>query len=669
MMPVYVLHCDELPARTAGVRAHMDARGIDATYYRGFHGKTWGLRTVLEYDKGKVISPGHVGLNLGVWALWQHIHLGTAGDHTGRRDGPGPNDPVIIFEDDVTLPELFASQLVDLEIQLRYDFPDWDLVFLGLAEVEPRVWHKVTERIGKPDSRLCRLSDPFGTHAIMLRRRALPILLDNMTAAQRNLDQQLYERVLKPGLLKWCAVLPSIVGQRTFDYTDSGRPEWNPSTVEVGEEGYTGPKAAEYTGPALAADEQDVQRALGATTVGARTIDIDAATNLIIDPYPCIYRGEFLDDFGRDRAGRSVPLSQCARLNVPCHSRQKGIVNLGGRLVKPCETCEIRCAMPSESARPKLPLPEGHFNPSILMWNGDLILATRDSWGHAAIALWRLKNTKPDWTGDWLPEPIGSHRSSHPDAPRLEDPRLFIQPGIDGQPRLCAMLNLPDGYPPKRVQVGYVQFAPDLSGIEYTEVYASPQASLYEKNWVPFVHDGELHWVYATKPEHCIMAARATYRTPNPLPWAGGVIRGGAAPVYAPYLYPGSGHPLTSEGVYYHFFHGCLKRVQGSVYTVGCCVFEARPPFRVLRQTPVPLIFPDLPAVGEEVVKRYVVWPGGAVPHAGAWHLALGIDDTNCRIVRVSFADIESALADVPEADSAVSLRDTPLARGTRGEV
>jgi predicted GH43/DUF377 family glycosyl hydrolase len=96
-------------------------------------------------------------------------------------------------------------------------------------------------------------------------------------------------------------------------------------------------------------------------------------------------------------------------------------------------------------------------------------------------------------------------------------------------------------------------------------------------------------------------------------------------------------------------------------------VFDAEPPFRVLRQTKKPILWPDLPAVGESVVKRYVVWPGGAVPHAGAWHLAVGIDDTFCRVVRVPFADVERELTDAAEtdADRTTSLRDTPLAMGT----
>jgi hypothetical protein len=218
------------------------------------------------------------------------------------------------------------------------------------------------------------------------------------------------------------------------------------------------------------------------------------------------------------------------------------------------------------------------------------------------------------------------------------------------------MFNLPDGYPPKRVRVGYIRFAPDLSGVTDTMVYGSPHANLYEKNWVPFADEDGLHWVYSTKPEHLVLGQSQNWATKNDLPWTGGVIRGGAAPVLteiAPYKY-----------VYTHFFHGALKRVQGTVYTVGCCQFEPRPPYQVLRQTRSPLVWPDLPAVDEDVVKRYVIWPGGAVPHAGKWHLACGIDDTNVRIISIPFATVENSLNDIPETRPGVGLRDSVLATG-----
>lgn len=628
--PVFVLVCDEMPERKMAVQAHMIERQIDAKYWKGIFGRGWGLETTLEFAPGRRVEPGHVGLNLGFWNLMQHINA-----------LPGqPDDAFIVFEDDVSLPADFDVQLDRVCAELVEFMPDWDVVFLGMTDREPGIWNKVTERVGRPNSRLCRLVDPFGTHAMMYRRRAIPVILDKMRAAERNLDQQLYSRVLEPGHVKWCAVLPGIAYQRTYDHGGTGTTEWETSC-----------------GTPPPPESAAVVRAM----TGTPPPDELAAATQLLDPYPCMYRSELTDERCRDGRGKTAVVGICARLGVKCHTKPAPFVSTG---ITACRDCPHRTSIPSPARRERLPIPEGQFNPSIHMWANRLILATRDSWGHSQVALWELKNTRPDWCGEWIPTAIGSYKSDHPGAPRLEDPRLFVAPNPDtGRDQLHSMFNLPNGYPAKTVRVGYSRFTPDLTGIEYTEVFESPERNLYEKNWVPF-HDGvELRWVYASKPQH-IVRGNQSWGTTNNLPWRGGVIRGGAAPVRVePGDIPGTDYRRT---MYYHFFHGCLKRIEGSVYTVGCTVFEGMPPFAIQRQTELPLLWPDNPAPGEEVVKRYVCWPGGAVAHAGAWFLAIGVDDCHCKIVRIPFATVEAALNDIPEDPTNVdiSIRDTMVAHG-----
>lgn len=664
MTPTFVIGCEELPDRKQAITAHLRQMWVPFTFVRSVHGKTWGLRTVHQYEPDKHISPGHVGLDLGHWIAWQVAHNTVYAD----------NCWMLFLEDDAVLPDGWANRYRELLAELDQRFPECEFCFVGLCETQPHVWHKVTERIGGGDSRLCRLNDPFGTHAYIVRKRALPVLMDRCAIAERNMDQQLFLRVLKDNHVQWCAVLPTMVTQRTFDYAGSGKPEWNPSCIDVG------PDGKEIV--ALAADEQDVKRSLGADVPARPTPELYAATMNLIDPFPCLYRGEFLDEPGKTANGRTVPLAQCARLDKPCHTRAGVNVEIapGRGMAVACETCDLRLEMASRDARERLDLPDGHFNPSLARWGDRLILATRDSWGHSRVALWDMTNDKPDWTGKWSAAPIGSHASDHPEAGRLEDPRLFVAPDDAGKPTLCAMFNLPDGYNPvKHVKVGYVEFADDLSRVVATRVFDSPLGNLYEKNWAPFHHpEHGLCWVYQSKPEHVVIGEQQTWKTPNPLPWTGGFVRGGAAPVLCWDGQPGlpthnNDTPLNLHDmemnplkrVFYHFFHGCLARAKGRVYTAGCLVFQAEPPFRVLRQTKTPIIWPDLPAVGEEVTKRYVVWPGGAVPHAGAWHLAVGIDDTFVRMVRIPFDVVENALQDVPETERVTSLRDGPMAFGT----
>lgn len=679
MTPTYVIACDELPDRKAAAVDHLTARlGPNGfRVWRGIHGRTWGLETTREFEPGRRISPGHVGLNLGHWTLWNHLY------HSTRFD----DQMFLVLEDDAVLPPDWHAALGAVMGDLYRAFyregaayPHWEFVFVGLAETEPHVWHKVTARVGGPDSRLCRIADPFGTHAYLVRRSALPVLIDRMCAAERNMDQQLYRNVLRDDRVTWAAVLPTLVRQRTFDYDNAGRPEWAASTVDA-----AAPDGTVRTpgGPPPPIVVRDDDRS------GRPAPDLYAATSALIDPFPCFYRGEYLDGPGRavrpsDAKRVTVPVSLCARLNRPCHSKPSA--DLGAVMVDAdhgppaaavdCDTCALR-PDPGTAAKPRLDVPDAHFNPSVFLHHGRLVLATRDSWGHSKVALWHLDNEHADWSGRWAVTPIGSYGSAHPDAPRLEDPRLFH----DHLGRPCATLNLPDKYPPKYVRVGYVRFAADLSGVEETVVFPSPKGNLYEKNWVPFPYGNGLRWVYAGKPVHVVLdpLTGETESTVNPFPWTGGAVRGGAAPVLAPCGACGGagvlgGHSVCGacngfRKVYYHFFHGCLKRLQGSVYSVGCMTFEPYPPFRVLRQTPTPLVWPDPADNRDDVVKRFVVWPGGAVfnPTAGAWFLAVGVNDTFCRIIKLPSEQIESSLSSVPETESPpIGISNTPVVKGVR---
>lgn len=677
--PVVVIHCRELAQRTAAARAHFAEVGIAPIWWQAPHGVSWGLATTNPFDPGKFISPGHVSLLLAHWHVWEYL----------RHTLPTDDSAAMVCEDDCVFPPDFRERYAAVRHELNVHLPDWQFVFIGLAEQNnPGVWNKIDARIGGPTSQLCTVKWPFGTHCYLVRRSALDVMQRQFPPASRNMDQQLYQRVLAPNHVRWCAVLPTLVSQKTFDYTGSGSPEWAPSTVTphdgppvvragavnqeiqhalVNDRGVTAPRSAAWPEPLpgtpgtptrtvpvphnLSADRQSLVE-----PPHHQSAETVAATLRLTEPYPCIYRGESAAPVLA--GGRVVPTWECARLNAASHQRRG--TDAPGAVA--CEPCKLRLEMGAAGVdRPRLPLPDGHFNPSVIVWNDRVVLATRDSWGHSRVGLWELTNPEPDWSGDWVVKPIGSCASGHPDAPRLEDPRLFAAPHPDtGEPALHASFSMPDGYPPKFVRVGVCRFSGDLSRIEHTEIYPSPRGSAYEKNWMPFVTGRLVNWVYSGKPDHVVFHSPTTrqgnWTTPNDFAWTGGVVRGGCPPV-------------LHAGVYYHFFHGCLKRPHGNVYTVGCYTFDPDPPFRVLAMTPTPLVWPDLPGPGEAVVKRYVVFPGGAIPHAGHWHLACGIDDTFCRIIRLSFTDVDAALARaVADTGGVVSIRDTAINLGTKRE-
>jgi GR25 family glycosyltransferase involved in LPS biosynthesis len=348
--PVYLIHCTELPERTEAALGHLLKRRVNnLTLVRSIHGKTWGIETTREYDEGKRISPGHVGLLIGHWIAWQVAAAKAAAVAADN------NTPALILEDDVILPEDWQQQLDEVEAELADCFPDWELCMVGHCESEPQVWHKVTERVGGPSSRICRINLPFGTHAYLVRPSAIPKLLDLLPqgGAVRNMDQQLFFNALQGNQIKWCAVLPALIRQRTFDYTRQGNPEWGPSTIDPNDE-----KEAAF---GYRVTETEARSIVGNAEPPPRiTPEALAATLKMVDPLPCIYRGETLDSHGLAEKKRTVTVSQCARLGVPCHSKpekQVGKVRTAdGDPVRVCESCELRTSMnPGGAKRTRLP--------------------------------------------------------------------------------------------------------------------------------------------------------------------------------------------------------------------------------------------------------------------------------------------------------------------------
>jgi len=681
----YVIACDELPDRKVKCAEHLNAVRdstplgkyvLDWRFWRAFHGKTWGIETTKEYDAGKRIEPGHVALNMTHWALWQHLL-------EEQKNISHGSDVVIVFEDDVSLPSDYANRVCDIIDGFTERQKNWDLLFLGLAEQEPAVWNKVSGRVGGPDSPYCHLDYPFGTHAYALNLRrgssGLWAMSNCMTVAEKNMDQQLFERVLRPGIIKWGAYLPSLVRQRTYAYadglSDSGKPEWEPSCIDVSD-------APRPTTPGLAATESELASARTGSQDPEQQWKDAQATLSVLDPYGCMYRGEITQEVAvHGPSGRNIPTSMCGRYGALCHHRDvpdKANTAVSGFPVIDCKFCTERNALPaSPQPRDRLPLPEGHFNPSICRVGDSLILLTRDGWGHSKIGVWELKNSAragatldpKDWEGTWSVRPISSCGSNMTEVTRMEDPRAFYAPFVvddiaSGEKvvewRLAAMVSIPNGYPAKTVSMGMVMFSRDLKRIEATQVYKSPVGSAYEKNWMPFVSwddsvDTAIKIGYQWSPSHIVFDGPDVHKTPNPLPWAGGVIRGGACPV-------------RRDGYFRMFFHGCLKKNSGNIYTVGALDFEERKPYRVIRQTPVPIIWPTAPGPGEKVIKNGVVWPGGAVYAAGQWLLALGVDDTHCTLKILSDEWVTRQMDNRESNVRLHTIRDTDIATGIRLE-
>ena len=209
-----MIACDELPERKAACQAHLESQRIPFTFWRGIFGRSWMIRATEHNDVKNGMSPGYVALSINHWVLWQHLY------HT-----MDDFDVAQIFEDDVSLPDEFAWERQQVIIELYEQYPEWQMCFIGLLEGMPNP--KISKQIGGEDSRFYQGGFFFGTHAYLLRKSALPVLLDHMACAEEHIDLQLSRQVLNKQRLEWCGVLPTLVGQRS--YSPEGEPEWKGS--------------------------------------------------------------------------------------------------------------------------------------------------------------------------------------------------------------------------------------------------------------------------------------------------------------------------------------------------------------------------------------------------------------------------------------------------------
>lgn len=192
--PIWVISCTEMVQRHAAARECFAKLPWPVSWWRGVHGLTWGLETVLRYtddgDPDYCVSTGHVGLDLSHWHLWQHLL------HS-------PGDEWLVLEDDAVLCPEFEPRYEAAYSQLP---SGWQLAYVGWIP-SGRGEYELSERVGLVEG-------PFGTHALLLRRSALDVLLDTCALAWAHIDIQVGARALPH--LRHYAFRPSLVSQRTY---------------------------------------------------------------------------------------------------------------------------------------------------------------------------------------------------------------------------------------------------------------------------------------------------------------------------------------------------------------------------------------------------------------------------------------------------------------------
>lgn len=264
---------------------------------------------------------------------------------------------------------------------------------------------------------------------------------------------------------------------------------------------------------------------------------------------------------------------------------------------------------------------DAHFNSSIIRYNGRLLLGFRTGWEgancHIAVLDERYNVAKIETL----------HQLKHPRASiGREDPRLFVY-----NDRLhIAYIGVSEH--------GTAQLYARLKNDYRVEEVFLPQYTMqksWEKNWSFFDYEKELFAVYQGNP-HCIIHVKGNKaypftEQPNNLPWFGGHIRGGAPPVRV-------------GDYYYHWFHGYIE--PGTVtrrYAIGLNIFEAKLPFKVVRQTEYPLLWADDRTKPSDQYAS-CVFPCGAILENGVWKISMGVHDRWTEIIDVDADWVEKQL-------------------------
>ena len=214
--PVYSIYCEELPDRKRGIAAELKRAGINHTPWRSYHGKTWGLQTSKVYSEGECpITPGHAGLILGHYSLWQHLFVSGV-------------EEALIVEDDAVLVEGFTEKATRA---LAGRPKDAQLIFLGHIGIPPEI---LRDHVSPG---LVRCGHWFGTHCYWVHKSALPVLLERMNELRSHIDIQLIENVLRPDLLRWYTADPSLAEQHsargTWPGSLGGGTGWEGLTEDV----------------------------------------------------------------------------------------------------------------------------------------------------------------------------------------------------------------------------------------------------------------------------------------------------------------------------------------------------------------------------------------------------------------------------------------------------
>ncbi len=193
---IFCLTLKDTPKRKEYAERHFKQNGLEVEFFDGINGAKFGLRTTIPYNDDDPSGPdyfikqGRIGCLLSHYMLWQTLwHL--------------PYDEILILEDDAFLCENFQERFLEFKKQLP---DDWQYVFVGHCCLPPEDYQiKISDNI------ITTTHPPMCTHAYMIKKSSIPVLLDTNHQAWAAVDIQIQKKTLK--ILKHYVFLPVLIDQ------------------------------------------------------------------------------------------------------------------------------------------------------------------------------------------------------------------------------------------------------------------------------------------------------------------------------------------------------------------------------------------------------------------------------------------------------------------------
>lgn len=202
---VFCLTLKETPLRRQYAEQHFESHKLNVEFFEGIHGENFGLKTTIPYKDDNpfgedyFITSGHIGCIISHLMLWKTLQY-------------LPYDEILILEDDIILCDNFKEKFIKYKSELP---EDWQYVFVGNCCLPPEEYQiKITENI------ISTYIPPMCTHAYMIKKSSLPILIETNSLAWSHVDIQIQKRSLKK--LKHYVFNPVLATQKSLSEDGTG---------------------------------------------------------------------------------------------------------------------------------------------------------------------------------------------------------------------------------------------------------------------------------------------------------------------------------------------------------------------------------------------------------------------------------------------------------------